>query len=200
MPPPIARRLLDASTSHRLRLRGGVAAGPVRQLAAARRDHARPVLQGAGDRRQRLRAAPGAEDRARSAPDLSPEAAPRALESAAGDRVGLREGGRAAAVREEQLDRGAVRAPFFRAVGTIDSAFESGRVLQAVAKRTDLSDETILESCARRRAISSDFESVAGAARRRRDHQRSRARRAMPTSTPPRSSATTNRAGCSRRW
>jgi beta-lactamase regulating signal transducer with metallopeptidase domain len=41
---------------------------------------------------------------------------------------------------------GALRDPFFRAVASIGSTFERGRVLQAVAKRTDASDETILEA------------------------------------------------------
>ena len=35
---------------------------------------------------------------------------------------------------------GAARAPFFRAVASIDSAFERGRVLQALSRRTDVSD------------------------------------------------------------
>lgn len=41
---------------------------------------------------------------------------------------------------------GALRDPFFRAVASIGSTFERGRVLQAVAKRTDASEETILEA------------------------------------------------------
>lgn len=40
---------------------------------------------------------------------------------------------------------GPLRAPFFRAVSSIGSAFERGRALQAVARRGDTSEATLLE-------------------------------------------------------
>ena len=51
------------------------------------------------------------------------------------------------------------RAPFFRAAGSITSAFERGRVLQAVAKRTDLVRRDDPRAAARRaQGITSNFE------------------------------------------
>ena len=44
---------------------------------------------------------------------------------------------------KQQPIEGTLRAPFFRAVDSIGSAFERGRVLQAVAKRPDASPDTI---------------------------------------------------------
>ena len=40
---------------------------------------------------------------------------------------------------------GDLRQPFFRALSTVGSTFERGRVLQALAKRPEVSDQTILE-------------------------------------------------------
>ena len=40
---------------------------------------------------------------------------------------------------------GAVRAPFFRVVGRMSSGYEKGRVLQAVVKKPDASDDTLRE-------------------------------------------------------
>ena len=51
-----------------------------------------------------------------------------------------------------------MRAPFFRAVASIDSAFEHGRVLQALLQRTDLSDQTVLEILRSARAMDSSHE------------------------------------------
>ena len=95
---------------------------------------------------------------------------------------------------------GAARAPFFRAVASIDSAFERGRVLQALSRRSDLSDETVLEILRSAQRVSSNYEraqvllAVAG------DPSAHAAQAATPTSTPPRSWATSSRAGCCRRW
>jgi hypothetical protein len=51
-----------------------------------------------------------------------------------------------------------LRAPFFRAVDSIGSAFERGRVLQAVARRTDASPDTILEVLRATAGVKSGFE------------------------------------------
>lgn len=48
--------------------------------------------------------------------------------------------------------------PFFRAVDSIDSSFERGRVLQAVAKRSDASPDTIVAVLRAAGAMGSDFE------------------------------------------
>jgi beta-lactamase regulating signal transducer with metallopeptidase domain len=47
------------------------------------------------------------------------------------------------AVLRQNGVEGRVRAPFFSAANTIDSAYERGRVLEAVVKRTDASEETL---------------------------------------------------------
>jgi hypothetical protein len=52
----------------------------------------------------------------------------------------------------------AVRGPYFAAVSRVGSAFEHGRVIKAVAQRTDLSEETLLETLRSAAAINSDFE------------------------------------------
>jgi hypothetical protein len=54
----------------------------------------------------------------------------------------------------------ALREPFFRAVDTIGSDFERGRVLQAVAKRGDTSDETVLAIIRATAKMNSHFESA----------------------------------------
>jgi hypothetical protein len=59
---------------------------------------------------------------------------------------------------KQQPIEGALRAPFFRAVDSIDSAFERGRVLQAVAHRSDLSPETVLEVLRSTAGVKSNFE------------------------------------------
>jgi hypothetical protein len=53
---------------------------------------------------------------------------------------------------------GATRAPFFRAVASIGSAFERGRVLQALLRRTDVSDQTVLEIVRSAQSITSAHE------------------------------------------
>ena len=53
---------------------------------------------------------------------------------------------------------GQQRAPFFAAVESIDSSYERGRVLQAVLKRSDLSDETLLAALQAVGAMSSGYE------------------------------------------
>jgi len=53
---------------------------------------------------------------------------------------------------------GPLRAPFFRVVDTIDSAFERGRVLQAVAKRGGLSPETLVAVLRAAQGMKSSFE------------------------------------------
>ena len=47
---------------------------------------------------------------------------------------------------------------FFKATSTIDSAFERGRVLKTVAKRSDASNETIIEILRATQAMGSSFE------------------------------------------
>ena len=77
--------------------------------------------------------------------DLSATARSAALESAAT----IESDFELASFLLEFLKTGGVengeRAPFFRAVSSISSDFERGRVLQALAKRSDASDETVLE-------------------------------------------------------
>ena len=77
--------------------------------------------------------------------DLSAAARSAALESAAT----IESDFELASFLLEFLKTGGVekgeRAPFFRAVSSISSDFERGRVLQALAKRSDVSDETVLE-------------------------------------------------------
>jgi hypothetical protein len=78
--------------------------------------------------------------------DLSASALEGVLESAA---AGLGSDFESASLLMQIADAhaidGSLRDPFFRAAGTIASSFERGRVLQAVAKRRDASDQTILE-------------------------------------------------------
>jgi hypothetical protein len=47
-------------------------------------------------------------------------------------------------IARQQSIEGTLRAPFFRAVDSIDSSFERGRVLKTVASRADASADTIL--------------------------------------------------------
>ena len=55
---------------------------------------------------------------------------------------------------------GPLREPFFRALGSIQSPFERGRVLQAVVKRSDASDQTILEVIKATQVMTASFESA----------------------------------------
>jgi beta-lactamase regulating signal transducer with metallopeptidase domain len=77
--------------------------------------------------------------------DLSAAARSAALESAAT----IESDFELASFLLEFLKTGGVekgeRAPFFRAVSSISSDFERGRVLQALARHSDASDETVLE-------------------------------------------------------
>ena len=59
---------------------------------------------------------------------------------------------------KQQPIEGTLRAPFFRAVESIGSAFERGRVLQAVAKRPDASPDTIMAVLRAAAGMSSSFE------------------------------------------
>jgi hypothetical protein len=59
---------------------------------------------------------------------------------------------------KQQPIEGTLRAPFFRAVDSIDSAFERGRVLQAVARRSDASPETVLQVLRSAAGLKSNFE------------------------------------------
>jgi hypothetical protein len=61
-------------------------------------------------------------------------------------------------VAKEQPIEGALRAPFFKAAAGIGSAHERGRVLRAVATRTDASDETILAVIQSARSMNGQFE------------------------------------------
>ena len=54
--------------------------------------------------------------------------------------------------------RGTLRAPFFRAIDSIDLGSSAGRVLQAVAKRTDASQDTVLAALHSAAGISGGFE------------------------------------------
>ena len=58
----------------------------------------------------------------------------------------------------QQPIEGTLRAPFFRAVDSIGSGFERGRVLQAVARRPDASPETILALLRATAAMTRSFE------------------------------------------
>jgi beta-lactamase regulating signal transducer with metallopeptidase domain len=58
----------------------------------------------------------------------------------------------------QQPIEGTLRAPFFRAVDSIGSGFERGRVLQAVARRPDASPETILALLRATAAMTGSFE------------------------------------------
>jgi beta-lactamase regulating signal transducer with metallopeptidase domain len=51
-----------------------------------------------------------------------------------------------------------IRAPFFRAVDTIDSAFERGRVLQAAARRSDASADTVVSILRAAQGMQGGFE------------------------------------------
>jgi hypothetical protein len=53
---------------------------------------------------------------------------------------------------------GAARAPFFRAVEHLDSSYERGRVLQALAGRGDLSQDSILGVLRAAVSMTSGFE------------------------------------------
>jgi len=59
---------------------------------------------------------------------------------------------------KRQPIEGDLRAPFFRAVDTISSSFERGRVLQAVAKRPDASPDTVLAVLRAAATMGSGFE------------------------------------------
>jgi hypothetical protein len=61
-------------------------------------------------------------------------------------------------VKDKSIE-GPLREPFFRAVDSIASDFDRGRVLQAVAKRSDASDQTVLEII-RATGKMGDFESA----------------------------------------
>ncbi len=91
---------------------------------------------------------------------------------------------------------GAARAPFFRAVASIDSAFERGRVLQALSRRSDVSDQTVLEILRSAQSMNRGVRAGAGAARRGRAITSSPARPATCTSTRPTSWAISSRGGC----
>jgi beta-lactamase regulating signal transducer with metallopeptidase domain len=53
---------------------------------------------------------------------------------------------------------GALRAPFFKAAGAVGSAHERGRVLIAVVKRGDASDETVLDVIRSAQTLGGNFE------------------------------------------
>lgn len=53
---------------------------------------------------------------------------------------------------------GAARAPFFAAVESVDSSYERSRVLQAVLRRTDLSQDSLLAVLRAMRTMSSGYE------------------------------------------
>ena len=60
-------------------------------------------------------------------------------------------------VNAESID-GAARAPFFKALGTVESDFEHRRVLSALGKRGNLTDESVRAMLESSIAIGSDFE------------------------------------------
>ena len=60
-------------------------------------------------------------------------------------------------VNAESID-GAARVPFFKALGTVESDFEHRRVLSALGKRGNLTDETVRAMLESSIAIGSDFE------------------------------------------
>jgi hypothetical protein len=62
-------------------------------------------------------------------------------------------------VRDRSIE-GPLREPFFRAADTIESNFERGRVLQAAAKRSDASDQTILAIIKSAASMNGSFESA----------------------------------------
>ena len=133
--------------------------------------------------------------------DLSEQARVGALESAAAIESDFEAASFLLQFVKTSGVEGAARAPFFRAVASIDSAFERGRVLQALCARTDVSDA----DRARDRAVGADRSTsnheraqvLLAVAANSPAHARSAA---TPTSTRPRSWATTSRAGCCRRW
>jgi hypothetical protein len=51
-----------------------------------------------------------------------------------------------------------IRGPFFKALATVDSSFEHGRVIKAVARRGDLAPETVMETLRSAEQIDSEFE------------------------------------------
>jgi hypothetical protein len=61
-------------------------------------------------------------------------------------------------VAQAQPIEGALRDPFFKVVETFGSPFERGRVLQAVAKRSGLSSETILNVLRATQGLKGSFE------------------------------------------
>jgi hypothetical protein len=61
-------------------------------------------------------------------------------------------------IAKAQPIEGALRAPFFRAVDSIGSTFERGRVLQAVASRPDVSGDTLLALLRATAAMNGSFE------------------------------------------
>ena len=177
---------------HRLRLRGGVAARSDREAAAARRDDARAVLRGARHGRERLRAPPRAERRSPSGTRSADRRRASMLESAIDDRSDFEARRCSCRSRGSSRSKGPLRAPFFRAVDSIQSAFERGRVLQAVVSRADASTETMLAVLRAAEAMSSSFETsqvllrVAAGARAhrrvaRRLHRRRREARRLRT-------------------
>jgi hypothetical protein len=76
--------------------------------------------------------------------DLTPEVLTAALESAMLVRSDFETASFLLLLVRQNPVEGAVRAPFFKVASSIGSSFERGRVLQALAKRSDLSDETVL--------------------------------------------------------
>ena len=117
VPSPIAAGLLDASTSIDSDYEEASLLVAVRRPAAARRDRARPVLQGAGHRRQRLRAQPGAEDRAAAHRPVSRRRAPPRWSPPPAIGSDFEKASVLLQFVKNNSIEGPVRAPFFRAAG-----------------------------------------------------------------------------------
>ena len=137
--------ILDASTAIDSDFEAGVAARRGRQASAARRTTRGPFFKALATvesdfEHRRVLTRSLARHRSRH-----PETRGDARRCRHRHRFRLRERRRCCwTLRRRHPIEGALRAPFFRAVDSIDSSFERGRVLQAVLQRGDASEETML--------------------------------------------------------
>ena len=170
-----------------------------KHAAARRARRAGAFFKALCDGRQRLRAPPRAETVA-GASDLSPEIAGRdaGIVGARSSRTSRRPRSCWSSSRTQSIEGRCARRSS-GALTLIGSAFERGRVLQAVVGAA-MPRRRPCWHHPRGAADERRLRGVAGAAGRRRPITSSRAPAATPTSTPPRSSATSNRGGCCRRW
>ena len=184
--PALLAGVLDASTAIESDFEAGVAARQVAKLQpldATTREPFFKALDTVDSDFEHRRVLTASLSRT----DVSPETLRQLRSSPPRRSIRTSKGVVAAAVREGgRRSKGRCARRSSARVETIDSAFERGRVLQAVAQARRRVRRDRSWPCSRPRStMGSSFETVAGAARPSPRSHADAARRATPTSTPP---------------